>query len=234
MRRYGRRTKKLAAERARLSRLEAAVGKAFALVEQRENELETARANIEKAKAADARSTAEGLKKDSTPRASASRLAAALDEVTASEQRLEVAHGALADVKDDREDQHLRVANAENGILVYTKHILVAPLQKLYEETAELKKRVAVNQHILELLLATEHRNELPQYGDKHFFAEMKAQDARDAVYADLRLKVDKLRFAGAASNDVVAAINEADAKWRAVLAALRAVTLTWCCRERD
>lgn len=56
-----------AAERSKLAALEAAVGKAVALVDQREQEVEKARANIEKARTADAKSAAEGLKKNSTP-----------------------------------------------------------------------------------------------------------------------------------------------------------------------
>ena len=97
------------AERFKLSTLETAVAKAVALVDQRETELEKARENIDKARTADAKSAAEGLKKTtSIPRASASRLSAALEEVTASERRLEIARGALAELEDDVDDQRLK------------------------------------------------------------------------------------------------------------------------------
>ena len=82
-----------------------------------------------------------------------------------------MARGALAKLEDDVDDQRLKVANAENGVLVYTKYLLVEPLRKLYEETAELKKRLVVNQHVFNLLLATEHRSELPEFGAKHSLA---------------------------------------------------------------
>ena len=211
-----------AAEKFKLARLEEAVAKAVALVDQRETELEKARENIEKARAADAKAAAEGLKKNSTPRASASRLSAALEEVTPSEQRLEIARGALVKLKDDVDDQRLDVAVAENGKVVYEKHVLAAPLEKLYEETAELKKRLVVNRHVFGLLLAPEHRNDLPQFGDKHSLAEMKAQRARDEVLEGLRKKVEELFYANVTS-DQIAAIEAKLAKWRAALAALRA-----------
>jgi len=191
------------------------------LIEQREQEAEKAHKAVKKARTADADAAAEGLKKDSTPKASASRLSVALMEVTASGQRLEVAQGALTKLKDDVDDQQLNVANAENGVLVYTKYVLIAPLQKLYEETAELKKRLAVNQHVLETLLATEHRNDVPRYGAQHSIAEMKAQDARDEPYEELRAKFDDLRFAGVVPDEDVAAIDQEVERWRAARAAL-------------
>ena len=211
-----------AVEKAKLAALEAAVSKARSLIDQRESELEKAHKAIEKARIADANSAAEGLKKAaSTPRASASRLSAALEEVTASEQRLEVARGALAKLKDDVDDQRLNVANAENGVIVYVKYLLVAPLEKLYVETADLKKRLAVSKHIFNLLLATEHRNELPVFGDEHFFAGMKAQDAREAPLKELREKIERLFYVNVTS-DETAAIDRELAKWRTALAALR------------
>lgn len=141
--------------------------------------------------------------------------------MTASERRLEVARGALAKLEDDVDDQRLDVANAENGVLVYTKYLLVAPLQKLYEETAELKKRLAVNRHVFNLLLATEHRNELPAFGDKHFIAGIKAQNARDEPLKELKAKIERLFYANVTPEET-AAVDRELAKWRAALAALR------------
>ena len=198
------------------------MAKAVAFIDQRETELEKAHKAIEKARIADASSAAEGLKRaTSTPRASASRLAATLEEETASEQRLEVARGALAKLKDDVDDQRLKVANAENGVIVYTKYLLVAPLEKLYDETTELKKRLAVNRHIFNLLLATEHRNELPRFGEKHSLAEMKAQGARDEPLKELRQKIERLFYANITSAEIAAVDRELE-KWRAAVAALR------------
>ena len=212
----------LAAEKFKLGTLEAAVGKAVALVDQRESELEKAHGAIEKARIADANSAAEGLKKTtSTPRASASRLSAALQEEVESGRRLEIARGALTKLEDDVDDQRLKVANAGNAVIVCTKYLLVAPLQKLYEETAELKKRLVVNQHVFNLLLATEHRSELPEFGAKHSLAGMRAQDAREEPLRELKAKVERLFYANV-TPDETAAIDRELAKWRAALATLR------------
>ena len=192
------------------------MAKARSLIDQRETELE----DIEKARTADAASAAKGLQKNGTPRASASQLAAALEEETASERRLEVARGALAKLEDDVDDQRLNLANAENGVIVYTKYLLAAPLEKLYAETADLKKRLVVNRHIFNLLLATERRNELPKFGDKHSIAEIKAQRARDEPLKELRQKIERL-FCANVTSDESAAVDRELAKWRSALAAL-------------
>ena len=107
-------------------------------------------------------------------------------------------------------------------MIVYDKHLLVEPLRKLYEETAELKKRLAVNQHVFNLLLATEHRNELPQFSDKHFLASVKAQSAREEPLKELKAKIERLFFANVAPEET-AAVDRELAKWRTALAALRA-----------
>ena len=81
----------------------------------------------------------------------------------------------------------------------------VSPAQALCGEIAKLRKRLAVAQAALGLLLADEPRGNLPQFGDKHFVQRLRAEERRGEPLRDTKARAERLQFGGGGADDLAA-----------------------------
>jgi DNA repair exonuclease SbcCD ATPase subunit len=134
--------------------------------------------------------------------------------VERAERDLEVAIAARKRLEQNLRELEDDAAECANEVLIEIKLLLFPIAKKLLDETDVLKKRLHMNQRLLDLLTSSEHPNDQPRVRDD--MRRMRADERRNAVFTELRSEVQRLTFGS--PEDV---LNEL-AVWKAAVAALR------------
>jgi len=192
-----------------------AVTRAIEAIERAEERLETARASIDKAKEHDVRRAAAGIASKRGSPATSSLTEKALEELAEAERSLEVSVAARTTLEQNLTEAEDDAAERSSDVLVAIKSVTVPTVERLIAEVDANKRRLAVAENVLGLLVASERG---PTFHS--FLRSRKAEDRRDVVLAELKQRAERLQYVNNAANfeDVKAAL----AAWSRVLSELR------------
>jgi DNA repair exonuclease SbcCD ATPase subunit len=193
-----------------------AVSRAREAIEKAEERLEAARAGIDKAKEHDVRRAAAGIASKRGSPATSSLTEKAMEELAEAERSLEVSIAARATLEQNLTEAEDDAADCSSDVLVAIKSVTVPTIERLIAEVDAGKRRLAVAENVLGLLVASQTG---PSFHS--FLRARKAEDRRDAPLAELKKAAQRLQFGNNAASyfdDAKAAL----AAWSTVLAALR------------
>jgi hypothetical protein len=182
-------------------------------IEVAEKKLEKCRADVAKAKEQDVKSAASHLDKADVPD-SPWHLRSAISNIEVAESALEVADGAHKRLRNDLRELEDNAAEAANEVLIQIKLLTQPVVQKLLDEAAVLKKRLHMNQRLLDLLTDSGRAHDQPSFHDE--MRGMHASARRHEVFAVARVEAQHILFGS--HEDVLDQL----ALWKAVLAGLR------------
>jgi hypothetical protein len=130
------------------------------------------------------------------------------------ENVLQVAVAAHRRLKNDLAELQDDASDAANNVLVEIKLLLLPLAQSLLDEAVSLKKKLHLNQRVLDLLVSDERNRDQPSFADD--MRRMRAHERREAVFKQLRAETQHLVYGG--HDDVLLEL----AKWQAVVIGLR------------
>ena len=193
---------------------------AFDAVMVAEAELETARSNVKKARAADIEGLAQRIAKDggaSATGATSSATAAVVD----AEDKLQICRETLAQIEASQAHCEIEMLCAKNNVIAAVSGMLAPIGALLFEEIRELRIRLAVDESMLRALLGSSYEN-VPYFPERTGMAG-RAMDAREAPLKTLRKDAQQFlvtRLGDAA--DERRAVEAMLALWRPALCSLR------------
>jgi hypothetical protein len=182
-------------------------------IEAAEKKLERSRADVEKAKEQDVKSAASHFDKADVPD-SPWHLRMAISNMETAESALVVADAAHQRLRRDLAGLEDDAAEAANEVLIQVKLLTLPVVQKLLDESSVLKKRLHLNQRLLDLLTDSGRRNDEPTFHDE--MRGSRASARRHEVFAAMRAEAQHILFGS--HEDILDVL----ATWKAALAGLR------------
>jgi hypothetical protein len=189
------------------------IRRAYEAITAAETRIERCGAAMPKAQESDAKDAASRLDKGGTPVAPWHTQKATI-AVEHAEQALRVATAAHRRLKQDLSELEDNLAEAANNVLVEVKLLTLPIVERLLAETTDLKRRLHMNQRLMDLLMFREHANDQPRFHND--MRGMRAAKRRDEVFAALRTEAEHLAFG--LPEDVLPQL----AVWKAALVSLR------------
>ena len=134
-----------------------AVDTAFDAVMVAEAELETARSNVKKARAADIEGLAQRIAKqgDASDASASGASSSAIAAVAGAEDKLQICRETLAQIEASQAHCEIELLWAKNSVIVAVSRMLEPTAVRLFEEIRELRIRLAVDESVLRGLLGS-------------------------------------------------------------------------------
>jgi hypothetical protein len=138
----------------------------------------------------------------------------AISNMETAESALEVADAAHQRLRRDLAGLEDDAAEAANEVLIQVKLLTLPVVQKLLDESSVLKKRLHLNQRLLDLLTDSGRRNDEPTFHDE--MRGSRASARRHEVFAAMRAEAQHILLGS--HEDILYVL----ATWKAALAGLR------------
>lgn len=200
-----------------------AVDTAFDAVMVAEAELETARSNAKKARAADIEGLAQRIAKqgDASDASASGASSSAIAAVADAEDKLQICRETLAHIEASQAHCEIALLRAKNRVIAAVGGMLAPVGARLFEEIRKRRVRLAVDESMLRALLGSSYED-VPYFPERTGLAG-RAMDAREAPLKTLRN--DAQRFLLTRLGDAAEERSAVDAMltlWRPALCALR------------